>query len=167
MICLSSSRFSMRATRLLAQGVTTDIANPETTGNWTNSQDPYSGEFVEVYQKTVDDPTTPDVDEASIEFPCLARGVVSKGIRSPGNTETYGDLYADLEYVQIWYPTYIAVAKGDRLTDIKDSTGRIKYLDEEYRSAATSTVFNVEGVTPIFDAFNRHIENFALLSRAE
>lgn len=172
MICLSSTRFSMRALLLRPGGVFEDPANPDYDFN-DSSQDPYTGEMVTVWNKKVDNPATPSINEGSKQFPCLARGVISNGIRSVGNTEHFGDIYDNLEYVQFWFPSYVDLRKDDRVTEIRDATGRVAYIDEEYRKKPgtgktyPATVFNVDGVTPVFDVFNHHIENFALLSKVQ
>jgi hypothetical protein len=64
------------------------------------------------------------------------------------------------------------VTKADRITNIRDRHGHIAYLDDEFddRDPSTTpkaTVFNVNGVTPTWDAFNRAEGNFILLERAE
>ena len=157
----------MRATLLKAGPVYEDLANPDSTGPWENNQDPYTGEVSYKWDKKVDNVNTTNVNEASLVFPCLARGVQSNGIRAVGNTEHFGEFYENMEYVQIWFPTFVPMTKGDRVTDIRDSRGNIIWQDEEYRTTPRATVFNVDGVQPIPDAFNRHFENFALISKVQ
>lgn len=165
MICLSSTRFSMRATLVNPNTLYEDPANPDYS--FEGSQDPYTGKISVGHKVKVDNPETTTVNEGSKQFRCLARGVISNGIRSVGNTEHFGDVYENLEYVQLWFPSFVVIKKDDRITNIRDSSGKIVYLDEEYRKNSVPTVFNVDGVTQVFDAFNKNIENFALLSKVQ
>lgn len=164
MICLSSARFSMRATLLNPKYGFEDRANPDYSFN-EGGQDPYTGEIQRDWIKQKDKPGTPDVNEASAQFPCLARGVQSNGIRAVGNTESFGEVYDNTEYVQMWFPAYVNLKKDDRVTEILDARGSYVYMNEEYRDEPVQTIFNVDGVQPIFDYANRHVENFALLSK--
>lgn len=174
--CLTGARFNMKAT-LLHQN---DPYVPEGDidlnlyGEWVESQDPLTGEIVRVW-KAYDNPVTPDVDEDVLKIgtiDCLARGIVDGGIRVAGTTERFGDTYENIDYVKLWVPARVKISKRDRVTNIKDASGHIRWLDEEFIDPATAevpkaTVFNVNGVTPLFDAFNRMTEQFILLERAE
>lgn len=157
MICLSSTRFSMTATLINPSSVFEDIANPAEA--FEGSQDPLSGEIVRKWDKKKVSKTK--------QFPCLARGIVAQGIRGQGNTEDFGAIYASIEYVRIWLPPYVNLKKDDKITDIRDSTGQIVFMDEEYLKEPRATIFNVEGVTPMMDPLNRMYEKWALLERAQ
>lgn len=165
MICLSSARFTMKAT-VLKQG--NYPSDPSTgTGTWENSQDPITGEIVSRWVD-VDDPSTPTNDESSREFQCLARSVISTGVRNNANTEHFGSIYDELEFVRVTYPTNVLITKHDRITNIRDSKGNVAYIDYFTDDTnPTPTTFNVDGVIPVYDYTNMHIENMALLSRAE
>jgi hypothetical protein len=69
----------------------------------------------------------------------------------------------------MWVPAGVKISKRDRVTNIRDPRGRIIWKDEEFsdptdpESIARASVFNVNGVTPLFNAFNRHTESFVLL----
>lgn len=145
-------------------------------GNWTKSQDPLTGQVVRVWQPFPDLPSTPNVNESVTyaTFPCIARGIVDGGIRVAGTTERFGDTYENIDFVKMWTPPHIMISKRDRVTNIKDPRGHIMWADEEFNDRMAevpapprATVFNVNGVTPLFNAFNRHTENFVLLERAE
>lgn len=140
-------------------------------GEWINSQDPLTGDIVRKWIPYPDDPSTPGRDE-SVHFgtiPCLARGVVDGGIRVAGNTEWFGSEYENMEFVKMWTPPKVKLTKRDRVTNIRNKkTDQILWVDEERVDGSyQATVFNVNGVTPLFDAFNKHVENFVLLERAE
>lgn len=138
------------------------------SGTWVQNQDPMTGEIVEQW---IPAPGEPAPINSTIEVPCEIRGVQSSAYAAGPNREEFGSLYENLEYLQMKYPAKYNITKNDRITNIKDSKGKVIYKDFEFSEdapeSATNTIFNVDGVTPIFDPFNVHIENFALLSRAE
>lgn len=163
--CLTGARFTQRAVRLTDFGGQTH--NPDEYGQWVESQDPLTGEVVRVWVPS-DDPNTPNVNESTI--PCQVRGIVDGGIRVAGTTERFGDTYMNIDYAKMWVPTNIRLTKNDRITNITDKRGRIQWRDEEFETDPTqlkATVFNVNGVTPLFNAFNDLAEWFVLLERAE
>lgn len=173
--CLTGARFNMEAT-LLHQNdqYNPDPINPDEYGQWIESQDPLTGEIVRIWVPFEDNPDTPD-DNESVTFgtiPCLARGIVDGGIRVAGTTERFGDMYENIDYVKMWVPAHVRVSKRDRITNIKDANGHIRWLDEEFDdpldlTPPKATVFNVNGVTPLFNAFNVMTEQFVLLEKAE
>lgn len=151
--------------------------NLDQYGEWVDSQDPLTGEIVRVWKPFVeplDDPTTPE-DESAIKIgtvPCIARGIVDGGIRVAGSTERFGDTYENIDWVKLWLPPHVKISKRDRVTNIRDVRGHIRWVDEELTDPRTTevpkaTVFNVNGVTPLFDAFNDVVEQFVLLEKAE
>lgn len=184
-VCLTGARFTMSAV-LLHQNtpyVPTD-GDPidlDKYGEWVQSQDPLTKEIIRVwkpYDEPVvrpDDPTTPDRDESVLAgpIPCLARGIVDGGIRVAGTTERFGDTYENIDFVKMWVPSHVRISKRDRVTNIKDAAGHLRWLDEEFSDPADpadiprATVFNVNGVTPLFNAFNVLTEQFVLLEKAE
>lgn len=144
-------------------------------GEWVSSQDPLTGEIVRIwkpYDVVPDDPRTPEDESFSVgEIRCMARGIVDGGIRVAGTTERFSDTYENIDFVKLWVPADTIISKRDRVTNIADATGHIRWLDEEYTDPRTAeaphaTVFNVAGVAPLFNAFNVMIEQFVLLDRA-
>lgn len=177
MRCLTSARFTMQA-ELLRRMTDEDYQNhpvpDETTpgGYWNTGQDPITGEllndWVPASDSNTDDPTTPVYDPQTRTISCLARGVVDGGIRVAGTTERFGDMYENIEYVKMWVPARTLITKRDRVTNIRAQRGgRVIWLDEEYEGGTRPTIFNVQGVAPLFDAFNKHTENFVLLEKVE
>lgn len=165
--CLTGTRFSMTATVLRYTEQTNLPASPQPT-NWTNNQDPITGEVMNNWQPgitTPDNPATTTINETKIEtIPCLVRGIVDGGIRVAGTTERFGDTYQNIDIVKLWTPPNVVLTKRDRIVDIKGPNGIVIWRDEEYFDNRATT-FNINGVTPLFDAFNKHIENFILLER--
>lgn len=167
--CLTGARFTMTATLLHQGDENGPTPDPDGYGTWVRQQDPLTGEIVRVWQPIPDDPSTVDVNETVTigEIPCIARGIVDGGIRVAGTTERFGDLYDNIDYVKLWTPASVIVTKRDRITNIRDSKGHITWLDEEsIINPAKATVYNVNGATPLYNAFNRLTEWFVLLERA-
>lgn len=188
--CLTGARFTMKAT-LLHQNDNYNPypVDPDLYGEWTDSQDPLTGEVVRIWvpyrNPGTDNPNTPEVDPTILEIPCIARGIVDGGIRVAGTTEWFGNQdYRNIDFVKMWIPPHINISKRDRITNIKDANGRIMWVNEEfmpasptkpvdlsdpttYNESVKATLFNVNGVTPLFNAFNRPVENFVLLENAE
>lgn len=175
MRCLTGARFNMSAT-LLHQNeeAPTDIDLGD-YGEWTDTQDPLTGEIIKrwiPYENPTTDPTRPEVRVYN-KIPVLARGIVDGGIRVAGTTEWFNTSeYRNIDFVKLWLPAKYFISKRDRVTNISDPKGNIVWRDEEFDDPtddrpAQATVFNVNGVTPLFDAFNRHVENYVMLERAE
>lgn len=175
--CLTGGRMTMKAT-LLHQNdpyVPEGDIDLDKYGEWVNSQDPLTGEIIRVWKPfnpPIDDPSTPYPDGIDLgTINCIARGIVDGGIRVAGTTERFGDTYENIDYVKMWVPAHVKISKRDRVTNIKDASGHIRWLDEEYSDprideTPRATVFNVNGVTPLFNAFNQLTEQFVLLERA-
>lgn len=185
--CLTGARFTMEATLLHREDDYSPLpVNIDEYGQWIDSQDPLTGEIVKVWKPydVPDNPDTPAVDPTVRTIKCLVRGIVDGGIRVAGTTERFGDTYENIDYAKMWVPSGTRITKRDRITNIKDATGRIRWRDEEYEpinqdnpidlddpttynTNLKATVFNVNGVTPLFNAFNVMTEQFVLLERAE
>jgi hypothetical protein len=137
---------------------------PDTGGHWVERQDPDTGEIERVWTND-DDVVTPGVQQRII--PCIVRGVIDGGIRVAGTTERYtpAGIYESVDYAKMSFPANIKLSKRDRITNVTNRKGEIIWREEEFDNSAT--VFDVMGVTPIVDPFGVHIENLALLQRAE
>jgi len=187
--CLTAGRMTMSATLLHRGDVVEDITGPDNEeidldeyGEWTDSQDPLTGQIVKVWTPYPVEPTyypgfqppgTTNSNTVTVRqnIPCIARGIVDGGIRVAGTTERFGETYENIDFVKMWVPGNTLITKRDRITNIRDRAGRVRWLDEEYYVAGDAdslraTVFNVNGVTPLFDAFNNVVEQFVLLERA-
>lgn len=170
-VCLTGARFNMKADVLRWEGVreggvVDETSDPEIV--WSSYQDPITGEILNKWVPgEADDPSTPTVDESTLvtTIPCMARGIVDGGIRVAGTTERFGDTYENIDFVKLWTPAHVRLSKRDQVTNIRNKQG-IVWLNEE-GFGTPPTVFNVNGVTPLFDAFNKHIENFVLLERTD
>lgn len=177
--CLTGARFTMQAEILTWAGSTLpppppeDEEIPEPDGEWVSYQDPITGEIYNEWKPgkvTYDDPSTPLVDETDYDatvrtIPCLARGIVDGGIRVAGSTERFGDMYENVDFVKLWVPGHIGIKKSDRITNIRAARGgAVVWKDLD---TGLPIIFNVNGVVPLFDAWNRVTEHFVLLERAD
>src|SRR5919206_4155785 len=165
---ITTHRFNMKADVLKQGQYIPDPIDPEAYGEWVDEQDPLTGEIVRVWQPYPDNTNTPDVNE-NVTFGtirCLARGIVDGGIRVAGTTERFGDAYENREYIKMWVTAKVILTKRDRITNVRNRCNQIIWVDEEF-DTLQATTFNINGVTPLFDAFNRHVENFLLLERAD
>ena len=173
MRCLTSARFNMFAD-VLKQGQNAPPPDNPEYGQWVEQQDPLTHEIIRVWQPfevTPDNPATPEDETSFLTVPCIARGIVDGGIRVAGTTERWGELYENVDYVRMVFPPNFVITKRDRITNIRNRKGQILWKDEETDPTATSgwrsTIFEVMGVTPVPDPWGNHIENVAMLSRAE
>lgn len=134
-------------------------------GHFEWKQDQITGEPIRVWVPG-DDPDTVDVDESVI--PCQVNAIITGGLNSQGTTERWTSKgeYENVDFVELRFPPGYHLTKRDRIADIRGVDGEILWTEEELEGNP-GTVFNVQGVAPSLDVFNKHIENFALLARAE
>lgn len=171
-----SAKYDQTAT-LLRQGYASDAptTNDEEThgdlgGHYEFSTHPITGEIIRVWREVTipDDPET-DFDERQVfEFKCQARPVITGGLNSQGTAErwTTKGSYENVDFVELFIPKGVIITKRDRVTNIKDSRGRVVWVEEEHGSFEP-TVFDVRGVAPSLDPFGSVVEYFALLERSE
>jgi len=147
----------MRAT-VLSQG------GFDTTPESNTTQDPDTGEIKRVWRRDTDLITAGD---QLLTIKCNVRGIISKTTRGEGTSTkiTAAGIIDDTDYVMMDFLPFISLSKRDRITDIKNRKGVVIWKEEEHNGAPT--IFQVMGVTPMFDPFGLHIANHALLMRAE
>lgn len=139
---------------------------PRTDGVYVDRQNPITFEIERVWIPTDADTATDGVQ--ADDFVCIARGIVEGGIRVVGTTERIAPsgVIQSEDYVRMQFPSNVVLSKRDRVWNIRSQkTGEPYWTEDEHDG--TPTVFEVLGVTPIFDPFDQHIENQALLQRAE
>lgn len=137
------------------------------SGIWVYEQDPDSGAIL---RRWMDDPATPQIEGRGVlirDVPLMARGVIDGGIRVAGTTERFSETYENVDWVKATFGKGTSITKRDQITNIRNKrTGELLWREEEI-TAAPATVFNVMGVTPVFDPFSRLVEYAVLLERAE
>lgn len=180
--CLTAGRMTMQATLLHQNnqsGTVIGDIDLDHYGDYVNQQDALTGEIVRVWAPSNDvfpgadgQPGGGDDITVTRSIPCIARGIVDGGIRVAGTTERFGDAYENIDFVKMWVPANVRISKRDRVTNIRDPRGRIMWRDEEFADPTNpldipkATVFDVNGVTPLFNAFNQLTEQFVLLQRS-
>lgn len=163
MRCLGSARFNMLVD-VLKPDSSPEANGQSSNGNWQYVQDPDSGAIVRVW--VADDPDTPNSEGGILAVPCLFRGVIDGGIRVAGTTERFSEIYENVDWAKMTFPASVNITKRDRITNVRDWKGNIIWREEEM-DGSPATVFEVRGITPIINPFGRHVENIALLERAE
>lgn len=165
--CITGAKFTMRATLLRQSPDYQGETDPNFEGEWVDSQDPLTGEIVRVWQPHIlipDDPDTVEYDPTVQSMPCVARGY-STSNRYTSN-RVFGDDYKNIDTVRMWVPGNLAITKNDRITNIRDTKGRILWI-EDFGSPPKAVTFNVSGIVPQLGPFNRYIETFLILERVE
>jgi hypothetical protein len=160
MSCLLSSRFNMRAT-VLRQVGTNPQENPG--GHWETHYDPETGDIIRDWVPD-EDGDTPGNQTLTIK--CIVRGVTNGGIRVAGTTQRYSEVYENIDWATLVFPKGVILSKRDRITNVSNAKGEVIWKEEEIEGAP-ATVFIVMGVTPVVDPFGNHIENTALIQRAQ
>ncbi|QGH76362.1 hypothetical protein SEA_DAUBENSKI_54 [Streptomyces phage Daubenski] len=160
MSCLLSSRFNMRAT-VLRQVGTNPQENPG--GHWTTQQDPETGDIIRVW---VPDEDADEPGDQTLVIKCMVRGVTNGGIRVAGTTQRYSEVYENIDWATLVFPRSVTLSKRDRITNVSNGKGEIIWREEEIEGSPP-TVFLVMGVTPVVDPFGNHVENTALIQRAQ
>lgn len=166
-VCLTTVRFNMVADILRQASNVDNPADPTEFGHWEDSQDPLTGDIIRIW--VVDNPNTPEVETTYETLRCMARGIISKGASALGNTQEWSEIYRDTELINLSFPSNKILTKRDRVLNIRNQWGQILWKEEEtgVQGVYKATVFEVLGVTPIVGPFGEHIENYAMLERAE
>lgn len=125
------------------------------SGRWEYRQNEVSGSIERVW---VSD-TSPEPGQQISIFPCFAKGISMK------TGETFEATYSNKEYVELKYPPGVSLSRRDKITKIGNNDGVI-WLEEEI-DRVKPTVFNIQSITPITDVLGVHVQNVAVLFRAE
>lgn len=164
-LCLTGAQFSMWAD-VRRQYPVDDPDTTDDNGEWVIIQDPDSGAITRVW-RSYDNPDTPEDESVTGEtFPCMARGVISQGIRTQSTTQDWTQVYRATDIIQLEFPTDVVLRRNDHVTNIRDAKGNLIWREEESVDSP-ATVFVVNGVVPMIGPFNQHIKNFALLERVD
>lgn len=161
--CIGGAKFTMYATVL--QGLATDGAVATGTGVFQYVQDPDSNAIERVFVADVVPETSAP---AKYDIECYVRGYVDLGFRSSAVREIYlkGD-YTVFEAVEMDFPAKYQLTRQSYVTNVRRLRNDLSstfWIEEETGQA---TVWQVQGVTPVFDMFSRHVSNKTVLLRAE
>jgi len=168
MRCLTSVRFNMTATVLDYAPRADAVDEAIVGGHYVTIQDPDTGAIQQVW---VEDQAvvpaynnSPRVAINRYDLPCFARGFTELGFRSSANNQSFDDgVYRATEVIQVTFPAQYSLNRSQFITNIRGRDKRPLWIEEE---TGEPTVFEVQGVTPTFDPFGRHIDNIAVLNRS-
>lgn len=168
--CLTTVRFNMMATVLNHYAPTEPgeaVEEEVKGGHWEWYQDDETGAMKKRWIEDVAVVERPgqtwQVDVNRFDIECYARGFPEVGFRSTANTESFLEGYAPFEAIQLVFPAKYVLNRRQYITNIRGRNKQVLWLEEE---TGMPTVFEVQGVTPTFDAFGRHIDNLAVVKRA-
>jgi hypothetical protein len=167
--CILSTQYNMTAT-VLRQYVDDDNTTPSTGGYYETIQDPVTGNIERVWMESDPDAVAP----STIEIPCVVRAFISQTATGAGTVERFATEYENFDRARMKYPAGYLLTRRDRVTNIRNTiTGEVIWVEEEQAELDGSsyqvpaTIFEIVGVSPIIDPFGSHLENVALLQRAE
>jgi hypothetical protein len=95
---------------------------------------------------------------------CLAKSIISSGVRTPSNDKTIDSRYIVEEIIKI--NTLDKLSRNAKISNIRDLSGKVLWEEAETLNNPP-TVFNVVGSTPIIDAFGQILEYENTLQRSE
>lgn len=160
--CITSARFNMTA-EVRSQGKYTPPTETD-KGHWDRVQDEDTGSIRRVWVPTGGG--RPE-DASTDTFPCTVSTPTGATASSFGigiHFDNNGKII-NTEYLILTCPASRELSKKDKITNIRGSDGNVIWREEEFDGRPT--VFTVQGVVPITDPFGTHIENKAILARAE
>lgn len=165
--CIGSAKMTMTAT-IVTRFVNDGAAAAGTEGTYERYQDPDSGEILQRFIPAVA-PVAPGTRLYNNEYdiPCYARGYTDLGFRSSANREVIlkGD-YTAFEAIEFTYPgRYNKLTRQSYITKIVDTKTRQVMWEEE--ETGEPTVFQVQGMTPVYDPFGKLREWTGVVVRAE
>lgn len=166
--CITSAKHNMTALVMPQPGLY-ELEDEEEKGRWVVKRHPVTGE---VQRTWVDEPNTKYPDRGAYTITCQANAIITGGLNSQGTTErwTSKGVYENVDFLELRVPPNVTLRRRDRITNITDASGKIAWLEEDHpdeNGEYPPTVFQVRGSAPSMDIFNRTIEHFNLLERAE
>ena len=115
------------------------------------SQDSNSGEIRRkwVYTETI---------------PCLAKSIISTGVRSPSNDRTVDARYMVEEIIKV--NTLSKLPRNAKISNVRDLDDNVIWEEAEI-SGSPATIFDIVGSTPIIDGFGQTLEYESTLQRSD
>jgi hypothetical protein len=95
---------------------------------------------------------------------CLAKSIISSGVRTPSNDRTIDNRYIIEEIIKI--NTVEKLSRNSKITNIRDLNGLVLWEEAEVLNNPP-TMFSIVGSTPIVDAFGQILEYETTLQRSE
>jgi len=96
--------------------------------------------------------------------PCLAKSIISSGVRTPSNDKTIDSRYVIEEIIKVM--TLDKLPRNAKVSNIKDLQGNVLWEEAEVLNSP-ATIFNIVGSTPILDGFGQILEYENTLQRSD
>lgn len=96
--------------------------------------------------------------------PCLAKSIISSGVRTPSNDRTVDSRYLIEEIIKVM--TLDKLPRNAKISNIKDLQGNVLWEEAEVLNSPP-TIFNIVGSTPILDGFGQILEYENTLQRSD
>lgn len=166
MKCLQSIKYTMVATVL--NNFRPGSNGSQAGGHWQVAQDPDTNEITRVWVDDASIPPRPgqswDAAVNKFDIECLVSGFTNAGFLSTPNSQSFDNgRYIPSEIVSISFPKNYILNRSQYITSIRKTDETVLWMEEE---TGLPTVFEIQGVTPVFDPFGRHTENTAILRRS-
>jgi hypothetical protein len=97
-------------------------------------------------------------------LPCLAKSIISSGVRSPSNDKTVDSRYMVEEILKVM--TLVKLPRNAKITNVRDLNSQILWEEAEI-SGNPATIFDIVGSTPIIDAFGQILEYETTIQRSD
>jgi hypothetical protein len=96
--------------------------------------------------------------------PCLAKSIISSGVRSPSNDRTVDTQYRVEEIIKVM--TLSKLPRNAKISNIRDLNNKVLWEEAEI-SGNPSTIFDIVGSTPIIDGFGQILEFETTIQRSD
>lgn len=97
-------------------------------------------------------------------LPCLAKSIISSGVRSPSNDKTIDSNYKVEEILKIM--TLVKLPRNAKISKIRDLNNQVLWEEAEI-SGNPATIFDIVGSTPIIDGFGQILEYETTIQRSD
>lgn len=153
MRCLTSAQYSMKVTVLSKKAAPVhQVVNPITfavTSSWTTDGD-----------------NTTAAQEPARTIDCSVNTFSNATYKSSQNNISAADIALSInEFLEMRCGPTTKIDTNDRITNIRDSSGKIAWVEEE--SNNVPTVYSVVSVTPILGPFKAVVEKYVVLRRSD
>jgi hypothetical protein len=95
---------------------------------------------------------------------CLAKSIISSGVRSPSNDRSVDSQYRIEEIIKIM--TLEKLPRNAKISNVRDINGKVLWEEAEI-SGNPPTIFDIVGSTPILDGFGQILEFETTLQRSD
>lgn len=96
--------------------------------------------------------------------PCLAKSIISSGVRSPSNDRTVDSQYKVEEIIKIM--TIDKLPRNAKISNVRDLHNKVLWEEAEI-SGNPATIFDIVGSTPIIDGFGQILEFETTVQRSD